>query len=126
MLRTRDRNPLLLNLRFPMATEILGFTTKETRDEQYRQWTEDGSQGVVKYTTHEGNNPAIIWVVARTEPIATVVRKVDKKIDKKGQPDGQNSVYDNSGQPTDISEDRELAQRMPDGRDTDGFRDWSA
>lgn len=56
-----------------MPTETLGFSTKEMRDEQYRRWKDEGNKGVVKYTTHTGNDPAIIWVVARTEPPAVPV-----------------------------------------------------
>lgn len=56
-----------------MPTETLGFNSREMRDEQYRRWKAEGSRGCVKYTTHTGNDPAIIWVVARTEPPAVPV-----------------------------------------------------
>lgn len=107
-----------------MATEVLGFTTREMRDFQYDAWRREGSKGLICYTTYQGNDPAIVWVVTRSEP----VQKVDSS-DKKGQPDGQNSVHDNSGQPehkTDISEGREPAPQLPDGSDHNEFRDWSA
>ena len=59
-----------------MATETLGFTDKHMRDDQYTKWKNEGSKGLVKYTSHQGNEPAIIWVVARTEPIETAVKPV--------------------------------------------------
>ena len=51
-----------------MSTEVLGFTEKEMRDEQARRWKSEGSKGVATYSTHEGNDPKIIWVVTRSEP----------------------------------------------------------
>jgi hypothetical protein len=51
-----------------MSTEVLGFAEKEMRDEQKRRWVSEGSKGVATYSTHEGNDPKIIWVVTRSEP----------------------------------------------------------
>ena len=51
-----------------MSTEVLGFAEKEMRDEQARRWKSEGSKGVATYSTHEGNDPKIIWVVTRSEP----------------------------------------------------------
>lgn len=59
-----------------MATETLGFTDKHMRDDQYTKWKKDGSKGLAKYSSHQGNKPAIIWVVSRTEPIETAVKPV--------------------------------------------------
>ena len=53
--------------------ETLGFTTREMRDEQYRRLKDEGKKGVCRYTTHQGNDPAIVWVVAWTEKSLTTV-----------------------------------------------------
>ena len=57
-----------------MATETLGFTVKHERDDLYTKWKNEGSKGLAKYSSHQGNDPAIIWVVSRTEPIETAVK----------------------------------------------------
>ena len=48
--------------------ETLGFTTREMRDEQYRRLKAEGQKGVCKFSTHEGNDPQIIYVVAWSMP----------------------------------------------------------
>lgn len=53
-----------------MATETLGFHNREQRDELYNTWKSEGVKGITRYTTHDGNNPQIIWVVTR--PIETI------------------------------------------------------
>ena len=56
-----------------MPTEVLGFAEKEMRDEQKRRWVSEDSKGVATYSTHEGNDPKIIWVVTRSEPESPTV-----------------------------------------------------
>jgi hypothetical protein len=51
-----------------MATEILGFTSKDARDEQYASWKTAGSAGLGKHSTHIDNNPQIVWAVTRYVP----------------------------------------------------------
>ena len=51
-----------------MATEVVGFLDKELRDEQARKWKAEGSEGISTHSTHEGNDPKIVWVVTRREP----------------------------------------------------------
>lgn len=53
-----------------MPTESLGFSDKDMRDEQYRRWKAEGSHGVTMYSTHQGNDPRIVYVVTRREPDA--------------------------------------------------------
>jgi hypothetical protein len=59
-----------------LATETLGFLSKEMRDEQYRRWKSDGSRGVTKYSTHSDDNKRreIIYVVTRSEPMSIVTQ----------------------------------------------------
>jgi hypothetical protein len=51
-----------------MATETLGFNDRDMRDTQYRRWKAEGSFGLARYSTHQGNDPQIIYVVSRAEP----------------------------------------------------------
>jgi hypothetical protein len=65
-----------------MPTEVLGFQDKEMRNEQYRKWKAEGSKGITRYSTHQGNDPHIVWVVTRREPDA--VESIEKKEVKDG------------------------------------------
>ncbi len=51
-----------------MATEKLGFTTRDAREEQYLAWKSEGSTGMGRHTTHVENNRQIIYVVTRYVP----------------------------------------------------------
>jgi hypothetical protein len=42
----------------------LGFTDKQTRDEEWAKMKAAGTRGVVRYTTHDQNHPQIIYVLA--------------------------------------------------------------
>lgn len=54
-----------------MATEKLGFHSTELRNEAIRKLREAGKKGIAKYSTHEGNDPRIIYVVTWDEPADT-------------------------------------------------------
>jgi hypothetical protein len=45
------------------------YTTREMRDEKIRTLKEAGITGICKFTTHEGNDPRIIYVVTWSEPL---------------------------------------------------------
>ena len=51
-----------------MATEQIGFTTREMRDIEYAALKSEGHKGVCRHTTHEGNSPQIIYVVTWSTP----------------------------------------------------------
>jgi len=55
-----------------MATERLGFTNREDRNAKVQELRTAGMKHIHKYTTHEGNTPQIIYVVAWEEPVLTV------------------------------------------------------
>jgi hypothetical protein len=42
----------------------LGFTDKQTRDEEWVKIRATGARGVVRYTTHDQNHPQIVYVLA--------------------------------------------------------------
>ena len=41
----------------------LGFTDKQTRDEEWARIKATGARGCVRYTTHDQNHPQIIYVL---------------------------------------------------------------
>jgi hypothetical protein len=49
------------------------FTDKDARTEKIRQLKEAGMNGICKFTTHEGNDPRIIYVVTWNEPAPLTV-----------------------------------------------------
>ena len=51
-----------------MATEQLGFTTREMRDDKWRELKAAGEKGVGKHTTHEKESSDIIYVVTWGTP----------------------------------------------------------
>lgn len=55
-----------------MSLEWLGYTDKESRDSKAQSLKAEGKHHVVRYTTHEGNSPAILWVVCWDEPKVAV------------------------------------------------------
>jgi len=63
-----------------MATEILGFTNREMRDEQYDAWKAEGSAGMGKHTTHIDNRPAIVYCVTRYVPAAVEPEGTETKV----------------------------------------------
>jgi hypothetical protein len=58
-----------------MPTEKIGYTTREDRDAQIQKLKAAGRKHVNKYTTHEGNDPQILYVVTWQEPEAAAVPK---------------------------------------------------
>lgn len=56
-----------------MATEQLGYTDKDERNEKARKLKAEGKRHVNKYSTHEGRK--IIYVVTWGEPSQTVVEE---------------------------------------------------
>lgn len=58
-----------------MATEKLGFTNREDRDAKIRQLRAAGLRHINKYTTHEGKDPRIIYVLTWDEPPVTVAQE---------------------------------------------------
>jgi hypothetical protein len=42
----------------------LGFTDKQSRDEEWAKRKATGERGVVRYTTHDQNHPQIVYVLA--------------------------------------------------------------
>lgn len=58
-----------------MATEKLGFTNREDRDAKVRALKTEGRKHVNKYSTHDGNNPQILYVVTWEELLSTTVQE---------------------------------------------------
>lgn len=58
-----------------MATEKLGFTDREAREAKIRELRAEGRKGIAKYSTHEGNDPRILYVVTWDEPQVTVAQE---------------------------------------------------
>jgi hypothetical protein len=52
-----------------MEPQRANYTTCEMRDEKIRTLKEAGITGICKFTTHEGNDPRIIYVVTWSEPL---------------------------------------------------------
>lgn len=107
-----------------MATEVLGFTARDDREEQFRKWTQERSRGLSRFTTHQGNDPLIIWCVSRTEPIET-------KEGKNGtSAKGADTIHENNHGLSEsqdyIQEGRESVEGHPYSADCSEFRDWSA
>ena len=50
------------------GTETLGYTNREMRDDKWREVKAAGEKGVCRHSTHEGNNPQIIYVVTWSTP----------------------------------------------------------
>jgi hypothetical protein len=111
-----------------MTTETLGFTDKAARDEQYRRWSEEKSKGVNKLTTHQGNDPSIIYVVNRSEPVIPSCPEVDE-VEVDGGKDVQDNVQDDKEKigGEGVHEDGETPPGDKESPNSDsGFRDWSA
>lgn len=58
-----------------MATEKLGFTDREAREAKIRELKAESRKHIHKYSTHEGNEPRILYVVAWDEPSITVAQE---------------------------------------------------
>lgn len=62
-----------------LETQRANFTDRAARDEKYRNLKTLGMRHVTKFTTHDGNNPAIIYVVTWAEPAPLTVVKDSTK-----------------------------------------------
>ena len=51
-----------------MEPQRANYTTREMRDDKVRLLKEAGIMGICKFTTHDGNDPRIIYVVTWNEP----------------------------------------------------------
>lgn len=51
-----------------MATKRVSYTTREARDADYEQAKIFGIKGVTRYTTHVGNNPNVVYILATPVP----------------------------------------------------------
>ena len=58
-----------------MALEKLGYLHREDRDAKVRQLRLEGRRHIAQYSTHEGNDPKIIYVVVWDEPSQTVAEE---------------------------------------------------
>jgi ribosomal protein L25 (general stress protein Ctc) len=54
-----------------MATEKLGFTDRDQRNDKARQLRTEGKKHIICYSTHENNSPQILYVVTWDEPVET-------------------------------------------------------
>ena len=52
-----------------MEPQRANYTTREMRDDKVRLLKEAGIKGICTHTTHEGNDPRIIYVVTWSEPL---------------------------------------------------------
>jgi hypothetical protein len=53
-----------------MATETVGFMTREAREGRYKEWKAEGSTGLGRHTTHIDADSAIVYVLTRFVPAA--------------------------------------------------------
>jgi len=59
------------------------YTTREMRDDKVRRLRESCIKGICKHTTHDGNDPRIIYVVTWNEPkplVAETPCKTDEPV----------------------------------------------
>ena len=53
-----------------MATESVGFMTREAREERHKEWKAEGGTGLGRHTTHVDNKPQVVYCVTRYVPAA--------------------------------------------------------
>lgn len=56
-----------------LETQRANYTDREARDEHVKRLKSAGIKGVGKHTTHDGNDPKIIYVVTWAEPASLTV-----------------------------------------------------
>ena len=85
----------------------LGFTDKQTRDEEWARIKATGARGCVRYTTHDQNHPQIVYVLAY--PVSPVPQSVPSTevplteaitsgmLDEGGDTDANETIQDVAG-----------------------------
>ena len=56
-----------------LETQRANYTDREARDEHARRLKEAGTKHIIKFSTHDGNDPKIIYVVTWAEPAPLTV-----------------------------------------------------
>lgn len=61
-----------------LETQRANYTDKEARDDHARRLKEAGTKHIIKFTTHDGSDPKIIYVVTWAEPAPLTVANSTK------------------------------------------------